>query len=372
MRLFFCLLLAGSLLVPFSSASHIGPTEQCVWVQAPIITTQQELRLWGFAPNDIWAVTRDPGGPAAGTWQHYDGASWTEYQTTTVDLIALWGANSLDMWAGSATTLFQGPKHYTGTTWADTTVSTPGSRTWRGFWGPSATEVYGVHSTSAGTDDQRIYLWDGLIWTLLPTAPMTKGIFEIWGFSSNDIWITGNDGVGGNQFLTHYNGVSWSDFTLPVGYVAGGTVWGAAANDVWASAIGTPSGALHIVDGVGQIEEYPAASGGGSKIFGTSTDNVYFGRDAGTVFHWDGTQFSVLDNADGVNINAVWAADMDNVWLAGNSGYLAQESCHPCTFSELDALSSLINSVGSAGLYFIILLGVTGAVIFFMVGKVRV
>lgn len=360
-RNLFLLLVVIIGIIPIVNASHIEEGEDCPWVQAPIITSQQELRLWGFAPDDIWAATRDPGGPNAGTWQHYDGVSWTEFQTVALDLIGLWGDNSLDIWTAVGTTGTVGPKHYTGTSWVDTTVSTSGTRTWRSFWGPSATEVYGVHSGSAGTDAQRIFLWDGLIWTLLPTSPSTKGIFDIWGFSSTDIWITGNDGVGGNQFLMHYDGLTWSNFAFPVGYVAGGNVWGDNTNDLWVSAIGTPEGILHIVNGIGTIEEFPISSGGGAKIFGTSSDNVYFGRNSGIVFHWDGSTITTLDNADGVNLNAIWAADTENVWIAGNSGYLAKEECHQC---QLDIVNLTIPTL----FVFIIFLGFVAFIARKMVG----
>jgi hypothetical protein len=70
--------------------------------------------------------------------------------------------------------------------------------------------------------------WDGMSWTQVSNFPGTYDLGAIWGFDSNDIWITSD---WGNLF--HYDGMTWTQTPTPSTIASWNGVWGADPQHVW-------------------------------------------------------------------------------------------------------------------------------------------
>jgi hypothetical protein len=153
--------------------------------------------IHGFSAQDITAVGND------GTVIHYDGSTWSEQATPTVEhLWGVWGATPDDLWAvggngnaGSAATMI----HYDGSAWSNVTVPT------------------------------------------LQRADVFA-FFKVWGRSADDIVVVGQKGA-----LLHYDGVSWQERLVgaPADLIS---VWG-DDNDVTLAVGGRASGILSLESG---------------------------------------------------------------------------------------------------------------------------
>jgi len=238
----------GQYLVHFDGTSFKQVTD------APIVSAAD---FWGFAPNDVYAVS--------GTdLAHWDGASWTLIDFAgAIDpsaLTAVWGTSGGDLWLGDE--LNGRVFHWDGTAWS-TTITQTSSVT--DLWGTAGGAVY-----ASGTFG--LARWDGAAWTDIGDDVAMEAA-GIWGFADDDVWAASDFGT-----LARWTGAAWTD-TLPVGddnFLDGQTsVWGAAADDIWAvgdlGAISHWDGAGWTQIQTGKFPYYPFLT----KVHGSSPDDVW-------------------------------------------------------------------------------------------------
>jgi hypothetical protein len=87
--------------------------------------------VWGSSSVDVYAVG------AEGTILHYDGISWSQMDSGTVnDLYDVWGTSSSDIFAaGRGGTIL----HYNGNSWSAMESNTDDSI--EAIWGSSSTDI---------------------------------------------------------------------------------------------------------------------------------------------------------------------------------------------------------------------------------------
>ncbi|HZY08932.1 MAG TPA: hypothetical protein VFE69_14345, partial [Ilumatobacteraceae bacterium] len=223
-------------------------------MDAPITAASD---FWGFAPNDVYAVS--------GTdLAHWDGTAWTLVDFAgAIDpssLSAVWGSSASDLWLGDE--LNGRVFHWDGTTWSTGITQTV---TVTDLWGVPGGAVYagGIFGLSR---------WSGAGWTDIGDD-VAQEAAGLWGFSDDDVWVVSDFGT-----LAHWTGAGWTN-TLPTDldrFEDGHTsVWGAAPDDVWAVGDG---GAISHWDGAqwsqiqyGQFPFYPFLT----KVHGSSADDVW-------------------------------------------------------------------------------------------------
>ena len=186
------------------------------------------------ATNDIWAVgTSDT---TSGSHRflplamHWDGTAWTIMPTpesSGSSVIAVVAISTNDVWAvgndvsgqnfSTATTYIM---HWNGTAWS--TVPSPNGalpyNVLRGVAGASANDVWAVGSSSDSTtgDSQTLAMhWDGTVWTLMSTAPLTgpSAFNAAVALSANNVWAIGS--TNGQSLIERWNGRTWTVAALP-------------------------------------------------------------------------------------------------------------------------------------------------------------
>jgi hypothetical protein len=155
------------------------------------------------------------------------------------------------LYSGSSSPLAE---HWNGSQWVVITTPSPGGDSYLlGVAAISSDDVWAVGrtqptATSAGFP--LIEHWDGLIWSLVPAPPVTRGtLTAITAVSSRDVWAVGawrDDLTSPSLPLAiHWDGAAWSKAAVPA--LAGGanTLLGVAAtsaNNVWAVGVVRTSG----------------------------------------------------------------------------------------------------------------------------------
>jgi len=149
----------------------------------------------------------------------------------------------------------------------------PPKETVKGLWGDGTGVVWAV------TDEGDVLRWDGSAWSV--HASELGQLTSIWGSSPTEIWIGGSGGIQHGIGETSA-AVTFTSVTLPGEWLPPvQSIWGPSATDVWAVA---------------------------SYGFG----------DAGYVFHFDGSEWVLDDDATntGIGFTRVWGGH-GTVWLGG-------------------------------------------------------
>jgi hypothetical protein len=80
----------------------------------------------------------------------------------------------------------------------------------------SATNIWGIGSTSRGPCGDRLVHYNGTTWqpvTGLPGKGLEYG--TILALSDSDVWVSAGNTSGGAAQLLHYNGSTWTSITVP-------------------------------------------------------------------------------------------------------------------------------------------------------------
>jgi photosystem II stability/assembly factor-like uncharacterized protein len=321
----------GPMCTPVVADASTG-AQWCTVSPSPVASQVDGSAMYGFAANDIWAVSD------GGLILHYDGTSWTTQNVGTFDLNAIWGGAPNDIWiTGDGGTLL----HYDGTSWTKVPTNTQLSLGW--VWGSSTDDVWivgdqGTVMHYSGPDS-------GTGWVPVdvpvPTqftdggvGPVGDGdspidLGAVWTDAPNDVWIVGDAGV-----ILHFDGMSWTvtPSNIPT-YKGVNGIWGSGPHDVWATADCTATGLtcmgstlLHW-DGTSWslIPNFPGTYDLG-YVWGLAANDVWITSDYGGLYHYDGTSWTPSPTPTKIaSWNALWGADPQHVWVIGDLGLILEE-----------------------------------------------
>jgi hypothetical protein len=214
--------------------------------------------FWGFAPNDLYAVTDFE-------LLHWDGAAWTLLDFAgAIDptgLTALWGTSGADLWLGDD--LNGRVFHWDGTAWSTGITETVQVRD---LWGVAGGPVFAGGVSS-------IAQWTGTEWIDIHDPDSANDAAGVWGFGAGDVWATSDLGT-----LARWDGAAWTDM-IPADNVdfndSHTALWGAAPDDIWAvgdlGAISHWNGASWTQGTYGPFPYLPFLS----KVHGSSATDIW-------------------------------------------------------------------------------------------------
>jgi alpha-tubulin suppressor-like RCC1 family protein len=257
---------------------------------------------------------------------------------------------------GITKTLFG--EHWNGTKWATATIPSPAGRnpTIRSVVDLSPTDGWAVGFTTTSlnsTDRTLIEHWNGSTWSTVPSPNPIGGtagndqLEAVDGVSPTDVWAVGQDfssnGGGIHLLFEHFNGTTWTVFSIPV---SGGAQFAQAittisANDAWVvgnNALATTL-AAHWNGTTWTIVPTPSAQDGPSPIndltgvSAVSSTDVYASGFEGNVnnqnfakpyvLHWNGTAWSLVtlpnSGGEGSQLQSVAALSAGDVWAVGHT-----------------------------------------------------
>jgi len=154
--------------------------------------------------------------------------------------------------------------------------------------------------------------------------------FDMAYISDNDIWVTGEfyivpwGGPNGDRYnAAHWNGVIWEYIKIPVKDFQGHlfidpirAVFAFSKDNIWGS-----SGQSYVHwDGLNWSSELiPPIKGETNKIWGSSPNNIYFIGNSGSISHYNGTKFELVESGTTVDLLDISGTDENNIWVSGRS-----------------------------------------------------
>ncbi|MEO6772770.1 MAG: hypothetical protein ABI467_07070 [Kofleriaceae bacterium] len=283
---------------------------------APIAVTVRGL--WGSAGDDVFAVGD------AGAILHWDGVSWTQMIASTTALHGVGGSGAAevvavgdggvisrytgagwampnspattlglrDLWAGGPDDVIavgaEGAFHLHDTTWAHELTSPTLAVTGRG---PSDALVAATNTAQH---------WDGASWTAL--APGQIG-------SVADLWATPATYFAVSDYLSTFDGSTWTTSTIPIASSKG--LWVAPSGRVWVAGAG-----VQHLDGMTLSTDL--ATGTFNGIWGAGETDV-FAVGLGDIHHYDGTAWTAMTVPTTNPLTGVWGRASDDVFAVGST-----------------------------------------------------
>ena len=176
-----------------------------------------------------------------------------------------------------------------------------------GIWGSSDTDIFAVG------DSGTILHYNGLDWDeeILPT---TLNINGVWGTSASNVYAVGESGL-----LLHYNGTRWTDADATFSGTLQG-VW--CGNDSSCITSGQDITLLAgtTADAPWQLVYSREHFGSLRGIWGVSESDIYAVGDFGTLLHYNGMQWTVVDLGTSEGLYDVWGSGSGDVYVVGRSG----------------------------------------------------
>ncbi|MBI3578415.1 MAG: hypothetical protein HY276_01995 [Ignavibacteriales bacterium] len=294
--------------------------------------------IWASSPNDVYVVGHNERG--FGKMFHFDGKNWKPVGLNpleggtiagSIDLTAIYGFHPNDIWAvGVRNYTDYGPPqryldsslviHFDGRQWSEYKVN--GDKILQSIWGNSSADVW-----AAGWN--MLYHFNGGTWKQFSISLPSQGIqfISINGNSSNDVYMNGfrNDVVQpvdtSALFLYHYNGNLWSVIdsvvrtTGPPEDEKFGHGLFAVNNTLFSAGYGV------FKNTSGRWERMFYADWPILRIYGTSTSNLFAVGEESQVYHFNGVDWYRYSQFSGTEkyFSSVWTNGVE-VFVVGNNG----------------------------------------------------
>jgi len=156
-------------------------------------------------------------------------------------------------------------------------------------------------------------------WTDMDRDCTSQHLKCIWGSSENDVFAGGWGGT-----IIHYDGARWSEMDNEI--VDGTTVnsiWGTSGNNVFAVAQGSAGPLILHYDGHDWSTIFEIDGGHGfNDIWGSSESDIYAARSTGSIYHYNGGTWSLVDNSVINNLDttiiAIWGNSPTDVYFVSS------------------------------------------------------
>ncbi|MFP6684947.1 MAG: hypothetical protein VB934_09545 [Polyangiaceae bacterium] len=271
------------------------------------------VSVWGDAPDSVFVV----GGPLGNEGfealaLHYDGEAWSDLRPGGAR--SFWWVNGTshdDVWmVGEQGRIV----HYDGTGFASHDFAT--SATLWGVMAFSSDDVWVVGGTPGGgaSEPNDIVLhYDGAGWAEvgLPGDPRGLALYKIWGTSSDDLYVVGEDAT-----LWHKTADTWSLEPPPPGVNSTlFTVHGCDATRVYAV------GGLHLLSTAGDgtwTKESVELGNGVNGVSCAAPDHLVLAGGLGLKQRLvDGVWLDEFDKPPFKDLHGSWAAADGTFWVVG-------------------------------------------------------
>lgn len=151
-------------------------------------------------------------------------------------------------------------------------------------------------------------------WTPMK-SPVHDPMHFVWGTGTSDVWVSYDPGG-----LLHYDGVAWTDVSVPLGATPVRAVWGTGRSDLWVS-FNTNLPKLWHFDGTKftapvATTSLPVAMWGAAK-------NDFFLSDGDHLYHCDGNTLTMEFTQLMANFVALWGSGASDVFAVGIGGWIA-------------------------------------------------
>jgi len=287
------------------AASHVRPTLG-EWVLVPPVTSEDLRDVHMVSSNLGWAVGEN------GTVLRYNGTAWQPINISTtdtlVDVLMLSAGNGYILgWSPTGSDIF----HYDGTSWS---LQQPITGTLNRMGASSASNIWAVGLNFT-------VHWNGSQWNIVP-MPVDRMLFGVAVPSETEAWAVGQyEPVSQHGLILHSVGVegAWTQVASPAPQTIF-DVFARTPTDIWASGSAiTDTYVLHYT-GTQWTRVFTNAMQLNRLYMLTATDGWAISGISGVIAHYDGTDFTPVNNPGTHFINGINMLSQNEGWIVGGGG----------------------------------------------------
>lgn len=290
-------------------------TDESIATDAGLQTTL--YAVWGSSADDVYAA-----GSGGYIFHRIQGGIWAAEHMFDADLHGLWGSGPDSVYAvgnqaGNGPTILH---RSAGGTWFPEVANASDLRQATSVWGSSATDIYiglygggpqgnGIlHSAGTGT------------WGNQNSGYNT---FGLWGSSATDIYAVGASPTGQPAILHSAGNGMWTAQSQPASGVLS-SIWANSPTDIFAAgASASPMTTVLHSSGGGAWSLLPdlPVTINVNGVWSAASDDVFVVGTLGAVFHFNGEAWeSHVPNDNGHVLHAVWGSGPGDVYAVGDAG----------------------------------------------------
>jgi len=304
--------MAGCLLTFACSDDPVEPGDPPVKLAWTPIASGTPQTLWsvvGAESDNMFAFGDNS------TIRRFNGEGWTiEIGIGSCEFRDSWQAPSGNIYAVGSTTSGC-VRIYDGDKWADL-GGYPGGYRYTAIWGFSDDDIFLTGTPTLGSFGARAIRWDGNDWTV-KQVNATTGLNALWGTSSIDMFA-----VGGAALIYHFDGTDWTEMQTGALKALFG-VWGFSSKDVYACGDG---GTILHYDGKDWVAQTSGIDTSLLAVWGPSPDDIFAVGFEGVVLHFDGSEWTEMDSGTDTDLFDVKGSSRTNVFAVGSSGGIIRYS----------------------------------------------
>jgi hypothetical protein len=329
------------------------------WITMNSETTENLSDICGNSETDVFAVGEN------GIIIHYDGLKWSVINSgITNSLNGVWCISTNDVIAvGEGGVIL----HYDGNVWSPIThpysvssgLEKSGAISNLGdcydditnlskVWGISETDFFSVGLADRYCDGAAYYYqgtilhYDRGIWSI---DTYSLALSDIWGDSKTNVFTVGEYGL-----VLNFDGNSWNEIRIGAGYfdLLHG-VWGSSSDDVFivGQDLTTFKGIIFHFDGIIWSEMNSDTLWGLYDIWGSSENDIFAVGEHGAVLHFDGYNWSSFNSGTIKNLSGIWGVPSRDVFVVGDYGTILRYEYDIKTTTTTSPLTSTTTSASS-------------------------
>ncbi len=190
--------------------------------------------IWGADANSVYVTAATY---SKGTVARWNGSAWQEEALPgpPTKVGGIWGADANNFWVTGADAVGSRLYTRTGGIWVDA-PNQPSAISLKDVTGSSPADVW-ILGQDPGVS--KVWRKSGLNWALqsLPVLPFPHSLRRVWALNANHVFAVGAHLNGGSNpdagLMVHWNGVSWSQVSVPADCVELNAVHGTSFDDLY-------------------------------------------------------------------------------------------------------------------------------------------
>jgi len=165
-------------------------------------------------------------------------------------------------------------------------------------------------------------------WTTYNIGYISSVLWDVFALSNDDVWAVGEIYSDSGEYnAVHWDGNEWQLINIEVEYLGHlvsppmNGIYGFSNNDVW-TATGSPwhwDGYSWIFYHLWDMGILAQEDGGVPHMWGTSSSNMYFAGEKGSLVHYDGSNWIKLESGTDLNLTDIIGFNNDHYCVIASS-----------------------------------------------------
>lgn len=160
---------------------------------------------------------------------------------------------------------------------------------------------------------------------VIDTLGRTDGfnwLYDVAVIDENNVWVVGEIQMGDSMYnAAQWDGSEWNNINIgPPKYAAAyphNAVFAFSSDDIWTATSAAYHWNGNEWEAFGTSNSTWEFDGYVKRIWGSSSNNLFFVGEGGTIVYYDGSEFTMMESGTDIHLESITGTGPDNVWISG-------------------------------------------------------